>query len=406
MKLLGPDDRWRQLLGLHPGWLALASALALSSIGIMAIGTAQEGTANTWAQSQTVWLGIAVVALAVCVLPHPRKVGLAAYPLMGITLALLVFVLVPFVPRWIVEPRNGARSWINLYFMAFQPSELAKIVFVLALAWYLRFRENYRTLGGLLVPFAIMFVPVGLILKQPDLGTSLLFAPALFAMLLAAGAKMRHLLTLLAIALLVTGTTVAVIEYRPDLAGLVLKGHQQDRIKAMISLTKGDRRYEKNIAYQQTKAMDLVGAGRFTGYGKERSPTIVRFNHLPEAHNDMIFAVVVNRWGFVGGAATLLSYLLLLISFVLVAAKTKDPFMRLTTIGFGGMIFSQAVLNIAMTIGLMPITGITLPFISYGGSSLATTFAMIGLVVNFASRRQAIVARPTFEFDNADVIYQ
>jgi rod shape determining protein RodA len=319
---------------------------------------------------------------------------------------LLVFVLLPFLPRWIVEPRNGARSWINLYLMAFQPSELAKIVFVLALARYLRFRENYRTLGGLLVPFAIMFVPVGLILKQPDLGTALLFAPALFAMLLAAGAKMRHLLTLLVLVVAVGGVTVTAIDRNWAIADMVLKGHQQDRIKSMISLVRGDRRYEKTIAYQQTKAMDLVGSGQLAGYGKERAQTIVRFNRLPEAHNDMIFAVVVNRWGFVGGAATLLSYLLLLLSFVLVAARTKDPFMRLTTVGFGGMIFSQAVLNIAMAIGLMPITGITLPFISYGGSSLATTFVMIGLVVNFASRRQAIVARPSFEFDNADVIYQ
>src|SRR5690606_12253429 len=115
-------------------------------------------------------LPIAILAMVLCMLPHPRVVGRAAYPLLAFSLALLVFVILPFVPRTIVPRINGATAWINLGVMNFQPSELAKIAFFLALAWYLRYRDSYRTILGLLVPFIIMFVPVGLILKEPDLG--------------------------------------------------------------------------------------------------------------------------------------------------------------------------------------------------------------------------------------------
>lgn len=397
-------QRIRNTFGLHAGWLALLSAIALTLIGIAAIDTAGADGAR-FAAAQLRWLGIGMVVVAVCVLPHPRTILASIGPLMLVTLALLIFVIVPFVPRWIVEPRNGARSWINFYFMSFQPSELAKIVFVLALARYLRYRENYRTLRGLLVPFLMMFIPVGLILKEPDLGSAMLFAPALFAVLVVAGAKISHLSTLLALAVLAIAINVLAIYHLPDSMQL-LKRHQRDRIKALISQAQDDKRYVKDIGYQQDKARTLVGSGMLVGYGAERAPTILRFNHLPESHNDMIFAVIVNRWGLMGGLVTIGLYLLLLLSFILVAIRSKDPFARLAIVGFAGILFSQATINIGMTIGVLPITGITLPFMSYGGSSLLACYAVIGLVINFASQRPSLVTRPSFEFDNADAIFQ
>ena len=180
-----------------------------------------------------------------------------------------------------------------------------------------------------------------------------------------------------------------------------MRPHQIRRITSMVdpSDIHGD-------TFQRTKAMNLVGAGKIFGNGYERSETLIRYNKLPEDHNDMIFAVIVNRWGLVGGLTTLGLYLLLVLTLVVVAGRSKDPFVRLATVGFAGMLFIQAAINIAVTIGLLPITGINLPFISYGGSSLVTTVAMVGLVVNFASRRTLWLSRPSFEYDKVDLIFQ
>ncbi len=382
------------LLRPNPAWVTLLAALGLTAVGIIAIDTVEPG----FAAAQQRNLPIALVAMAMALIPHPRLLGHLAYPMFAFSLALLVFVLLTFVPRSIVPVVNGARSWIDLKVMYFQPSEMAKVFYVLSLAWYLRYRSSHRSLVGLLIPFAFMVVPVVLILLEPDLGTSLVFGPALFVMLVAAGAKLRHLGSLLGLGLLVIGANIAIVLYAPpDLQ--LLKPHQQTRIRSMISLAQGDTRYIESDAYQQHKAMTLVGAGGVTGYGQDRAGTVIRYNPLPEAHNDMIYAVIVNRWGMLGGVGTMALYALLLGSMLAVAAQSRDPFARLSCVGFAGIFFAQAVVNIGMTVGLLPITGITLPFLSYGGSSLLFSFAMIGLVLNFAARRPTLMTRPSFEFD-------
>lgn len=394
-------DQIRQLARPQAAWCALLAAVGLTAIGIAAIGTGYP----VYAAVQTRWLCISLVVACVCMLPHPRVIAKTVAPMAVVTLLLLLLLILPFMPRSLVPVRNGATCWMNLHFMMFQPSELAKIIFVLAVALYLRYRASHRTLGGLLVPFALMMVPMGLILVEPDLGTAVLFAPALLVMLVAAGARLGHISALVAIALVVAALNVAVIYALPD-SMQVLKPHQRQRIVAMISRAEGESRYADSIGYQQDKAMTLVGSGGLHGYGDERSVTIMRFNRLPHAHNDMIFSVIVNRWGFMGGAATLGLYLVLMVSMVMVAGSLKDPFTRLATVGFAGLLFTQAMINIGITLGLLPVTGITLPFVSYGGSSLAATYAMIGLVINFASRRPAIITRPAFEFDRVGVATQ
>jgi cell division protein FtsW (lipid II flippase) len=224
-------------------------------------------------------------------------------------------------------------------------------------------------------------------------------------MLVAAGAKLRHLGLLLGLVVVMVGLNVAVALWAPD-SMQILRPHQRARIVSMVSLAQGDTRFIKSSAYQQDKAMTLVSAGGLTGYGAERSGTIVTFNKVPHVHNDMIFAVIANRWGALGVLGVLSLYLLLIVSFLLTAARSKDPLAQLSCVGFAGMIFTQVVINVGMNLGLLPITGITLPFISYGGSSLLATFIMIGLTLNFASRRPAMLARPSFEFDNPDAIFQ
>lgn len=389
-------SHWAGLGRINAGWLALATAMGLTLIGIEAIRT----TDSAYASKQSLWCVAALVVSALCMAPRPRVVGLWSYRLLLVTLALLALMILPGIPATLVPKINSAHSWIDLHFMRVQPSELAKVAFVLAMAWYLRHRRSYRTLGGLVVPFAIMFLPVVLILRQPDLGTALLFGPTLLVMLIAAGAKLRHIGSLVAVGLMVVALAIAAIYIAPSAAGIVLRPHQQVRFKAMISQITHDRRYDQTVNYQPRKAQQLVGAGQWRGYGQKRSTMLIKAHRLPEAHNDMIFAVIVNRWGLFGGLTILLLYLVMVGSFAVVAGGTKDPFTRLVMVGFGGLLFTQATIHIAVNIGLLPVTGITLPFVSYGGSSLVAMFAMIGLSINFAAQKWPGPMRPSFEFDS------
>ncbi|MEC9373707.1 MAG: FtsW/RodA/SpoVE family cell cycle protein, partial [Planctomycetota bacterium] len=180
----------------------------------------------------------------------------------------------------------------------------------------------------------------------------------------------------------------------------LLRPHQKDRIQAMIHQLRDDRSQADSINYQGFRAMTLVGAGGVDGLGAEKSRAVIDFNELPEDHNDMIFAVISNRFGFLGGLATLALYLLWVVGAVGAAAVCKDPFGRIVIVGLTAMIFTQMLINIGMTIGLLPITGMTLPFVSYGGSSLVSAFLMTGLICNIAMRRPAYLQRKSFEFDD------
>lgn len=396
-------ERLRDLVRPNFGWLTLIAAVGLTMVGIAAQETVEVMEPGIVA-AQKRNLVIALLAMGIMLLPHPRLIGWLAYPMFGLALGLLVFVLLPFVPESIVRPINGARSWINLRVMNFQPSEMGKVTFVLALAWYLRYRESHRSFWGLLTPFVFMLVPVMLIIVEPDLGQSLAFGPALLLMLVAAGAKLRHLFSVVGLGAVVIALNVTLVLMTsgvPDEPNYApwLKSHQQKRITSMIKLASGDYSEVQGDAYQQHKAMTLAGAGGTRGYGGERAGTFLEFYKLPEAHNDMIYAVIVNRWGMLGGIGVMALYLLLIGSMLAVAAASREPMGRLACVGFAAIFLAQAVINIGMTVGVLPITGITLPLVSYGGSSLLFSFIMVGLVLNFASRPAVFMARPSFEFD-------
>ncbi len=372
---------------LNPGWICVIAAFALTGIGILAIGT----TAPDYALRQTMNLCVGLVFAAFIVIPHYRWLDRFNVPLMIFVLGLLVFVMLPFIPESIVRPRHQARRWINFVVMDFQPSEIAKIAYVISLASYLKFRESFRRISGLLVPLACTFIPMGLIVIEPDLGTCLLFLPTLFAMLIAAGAKIRHLLIVV-----VAGALIAPAMYP------VLKPHQKDRIKAMIAQVTGDDRYEDDIGYQGAKARTLVGAGGLMGVGQAHAADLISFNELPEEHNDMIFAVVCCRWGLLGGIGLWAVYGLFAIGALAVAAQARDPFGRLVPVGLVTLVGSQMIINTGMTIGLLPITGMTLPFVSYGGSSLLASWMLVGLILNIAMRRPQFMARETFDFEDGN----
>ncbi len=384
-----PRAMWR-----HPGWICVGSAMALVGLGVLSInltsGVNAEGVGG-FAIRQLMFVPVGLLAAAIAAAPHYKFISRMTPFLVIASLAMLLLVLIPFVPEWIVKPRNGARRWINLGVVDFQPSEIAKVAYLLMLARYLRFRKNYRTLRGLIPPLALTFLPMGLIVVEPDLGTALLFLPTFFAMLIAAGAKLKHL------ALLVLAAVTLAPAMYP-----ILKPHQRDRVHAMWNQLRGDRRQADSINYQGFQAITLVGAGGAAGLGAEKSRAIIDFNNLPEDHNDMIFAVIANRFGLFGAALTVGLYLTWIGGALWCAGACKDPFGRLLVVGLASMIGAQAIINIAMTIGLAPITGMTLPFVSYGGSSLVVAFIMTGLIVNVAMRRPAYLARQSFEFGADD----
>ncbi len=384
--------RPRLVMMRNVGWLCVLAASLLSVLGVVAIGTVPPAPGEpNLALYHIAHLVVGLLAAAAVAVPHYRFAQQASYPLLAVVVGLLIFVLIPWLPEAIVRPRNGARRWINVLVTDMQPSELAKIAWVLALASYLRYRQNYRRLTGLLLPLGLTFIPMALILVEPDLGTAMLFLPTLFAMLVAAGAKLRHLALVMVI-----GLSLAPAMYP------LLKPHQKNRIKAMFAQVIGDDRYHNDIGFQSARAMTLAGAGRWTGVGRDHAAALITYNALPEDHNDMIFAVVTCRWGMLGAMTVWGLFLLLCGGGLVIAAQCKDPFGRLVPVGLATVFFSQMAINTGMAIGVMPITGMTLPFVSAGGSSLVSAWIMVGLLVSIAMRRQRYLAPEAFEFDGCE----
>ena len=377
---------------INPAWLCVLGALALSVLGLYAIDVAERLDPESAplpapAIKQGVFVLIAMGLTLLVALPHYRFSAYLAQPAMLLTLALLVFLLIPQVPSSIVSPRHGTRGWIHVGAFDIQPSEIAKIAFVLVTARYLRYRDEHRRFLGLVPVGLIAGVPVVLITLQPDLGTAMMFVPALFAMLLAAGARLRHLLIIVVLAVVAAPTSYP-----------LLMPHQKQRIVALVHRFQGDTSADQGVNYQPNRAQEIVGAGGLSGTSDHEARSLVHYNRLPEAHNDMVFAVIVARFGLLGGLGVLGLYLLWIVGAGATAAMVRDPFARLVVVGVCAFIATQALVNIAMNIGLLPIIGITLPFVSYGGSSVIASWLMTALVLSVGVHRALPPYRNSFEF--------
>jgi cell division protein FtsW (lipid II flippase) len=381
-----------------PAWLVVFASLALSLLGVYAIDVAESVHAHGFmelgriATRQVVFIFAGMLAALVVAVPNYRWYGAASWVLLACSVGLLVFLLIPFVPASIVHPRNGARAWINFGPADLQPSELAKIVFVLVISWYLRFKSNHRTLKGLLPPAIITFVPVSLILLQPDLGQAMLFIPVLFAVLVAAGAKLKHLSLIVLCACMAAPATYP-----------LLKPHQKQRIVGLLWQLEGtNTQADLDINMQSVTAQRMVGAGGITGAGNEHSRMLLKYNALPERHTDMIFAVICSRFGLLGGIGTLLLYLVWVAGALFTAGICREPFGRLTIVGLTAFLCAQVFINVGMNLGILPIIGITLPYLSHGGSSMLTVWIMTGLIVNIAIHHPRTSMHRSFEFAYAD----
>ncbi|MFM8873445.1 MAG: FtsW/RodA/SpoVE family cell cycle protein [Phycisphaerales bacterium] len=353
-------------------WLPVAAALGLSLVGIAAIGTTEAGLARR----QLGYLIVGMVMATAVGAQHWKDLRRWAWVLLAINAAALLFVLLPWVPESVVRPRNGARRWINVGSVDMQPSELVKLTWVLAMAAWMQAAPSVRRLSGVAAAIAVTLVPVGLIAMQPDLDSALLFLPCLGVMLVAAGARIKHLAIIA-----VLGLALAPLSYP------FLKPHQRDRIQAMVAQVTGDTRVNDGIGFQGSRAITLAASGGVAGLGREEASTLIRFNRLPEEHNDMIFVVIACRWGLLGGLAVWVLGAAYAFGAYMVASRAGTAFGRLAAVGIGSMVFLQLSVNTAMTIGLLPVSGMTLPFVSYGGSSLVCLWMTTAVLFSIASRR-------------------
>ncbi|HHW15181.1 MAG TPA: rod shape-determining protein RodA [Firmicutes bacterium] len=355
----------------------LLSVLALLLIGLLAVFSAThakqaEVNASPYAfllrQSLAAALGLMAMAFALSF--DYRYLEKLAKPLYLATLVLLALLLV------LGHTAKGAQSWFRLGGLSFEPAEVAKVAIVLSLAKHLEKREDIDKWSGVISAFVHVGIPVALVLAQPDLGTALVFLGILFAMLYVAGAQPRHLFLIL-----LTGAVLAVPAYF-----FVLKPYQQARIMMFLNPYADPT----GNGYNVIQSMIAVGSGRLFGKGLF-SGTQTQLNFVPEHHTDFIFSVIGEEFGFLGSALVLFLYYYLFRRGLAAVIEAKDRFGSLLAAGVVAMLFSHVLINVGMNLGVMPVTGIPLPFLSYGGSALIANLLGVGLLANVYMRRQKIL---------------
>ncbi|HET6250862.1 MAG TPA: FtsW/RodA/SpoVE family cell cycle protein [Tepidisphaeraceae bacterium] len=388
-----------QRLAIATNWPVLVAVAVLSAMGIISIIAASHDDGI----KQCVFLGVAVACMGLFQAVNYQKIGRFAWGFYILSLLLVAYTVVGNVAQAHHHPLPGVHStkgvcaWINFGPISLEPAELMKVAFVLLLARYLRFRNNYRRISGLLPPFLLALVPLILILKQPDLGMAMLFLPVLFTMLFVAGAKIKHLALIVGAGLLITpivwfsGTKhIPVLRHFPE----IIKPYQRERVRAFLDSDNPAEQQRK--AYQTYRAMVAFASGGMSGKGFGVIPI---GQSVPEAHNDMIFALIGEQFGFFGAAVMLGAYIVLFAAGIEIAAATREPFGRLIAVGIIATLACQSFINLMVCTGLFPVTGITLPFVSYGGSSMVASFMAAGLLLNVGQNRPLVMARESFDFD-------
>ena len=294
--------------------------------------------------------------------------------LYGIILVLLIGVL-------FTDPINGASSWFNLGFFSIQPAEFAKIFVILFFATALckiqeKDKNNINKPTKLLIALAIVAVPVLLIIKQPDYGTAMAFMVATVMILFTAGINKKYII----------GAIILVVIVVPVLYFFVLPDHAKERINVFLNPESDPR----GSGYNLTQSKLAIGAGKLTGMGLLKGNQ-TQLGFLYPKTTDFIFSVIGEEMGFVVAGAVIVLYVILITKSVYVAKTAKDDLGAYIAIGIAGIFLFHMVENIGMTMGLLPITGVPLPFVSYGGSSLLTNFILVALLLNISGRRQKAI---------------
>lgn len=346
----------------------IISVVALTILGILVIGSAQKSVQN----KQIIGLVLGLIVMVIVSLIDYVWVLNLYWMIYAINIVMLVITLI------FGTKVNGAKRWINLYFTNFQPSELTKILMVLFFAKFLMNHEEDLNSFRTIITAVLLFAPTALlIVMQPDLSTTISIVLVFCVMMYIAGLSYKFIGTMLAI-LIPTAVIFISIAVQPNQP--FLKDYQQERILAWLEPEK----YASDQAFQQNNSMMAIGSGQLTGKGLNNNTTtsVKNGNYIPEPQTDFIFAIVGEELGFVGCCIVIGLLLLIVIQCILIGIKAQDMAGRIICCGIAAQIAVQSFVNISVATGIFPNTGIPLPFVSYGLTSLVSMFMGIGFVLN------------------------
>ena len=354
-------------------WPLFIAVATIALFGVLNLYSATDGgtTSDAYIQ-QLYWLvlgfGVASIAAAIDY-RYFERYGWAIYGACLLAL-ILVFVLGRSV--------RGSTRWIALGGFSLQPSELMKIGLIIALAKYLHHdtKVGGRTLADLIIPGAILALPMALVLLQPDLGTAMILAFIFGSVMMLTELKGRSMVTLAA----------SFVVAAPVTWFYLLKDYQKERITSFWDRLGGAQADLLDSGWHTHQSLVAIGSGGFAGKGFTQG-TQTRFRFLPDQHTDFPFPVWAEEHGFVGAVLLISLYLFLVLWALRIASQAKDRFGAVVAVGVGAMIFWQTVVNLGMVSGLLPVVGMTLPLFSYGGSSLLSTMLGLGLLMNVSMRR-------------------
>jgi rod shape determining protein RodA len=355
----------------HVDYLLLFAVAGLVVYGLWVLDAVTRndvpGDPDYYVSRQLLYVGVGAVLLLLAAVVDPNAYRRARIPLYGLVLVLLLLVFA------LAEEVRGSKRWIEIGFFNFQPSELGKVVLVIVLAAFVADRRHrateWRTTLGVIGIALPLWV---LVFKEPDFGTSLVYAAVVAGALFFGGAPWRHLAVLAVLAGLVSG---ALLWFLPSAGIEVLEPYQRERLTGFVDPDIDP----SGSTYNVNQSITAVGSGGLDGRGVANA-TQTKFNYLPEHSTDFVFSALAEQRGFVGAAILLLLYALVVWRGIKIVAVARDLYSAVLA---GTIVFAllvQLFINVGMTIGIAPVTGIPLPLVSYGGSSLITTLIMVGLL--------------------------
>ncbi len=343
--------------------VTIGTVMIYSSSAIMAMERFQDG--QHFLKRQIIFVGFGLgLMYFMSRLPY-QKLKVVAYPAIALSFVMLLLLFVPFLGKKV----GGATRWLNLGFIAFQVGEWVKVSIVLFLAFFLtRKRQHVKEIiRGILTPLIVTACLMGLIILQPDFGTTAILAVTVMIMLYLAGARLVHLLGLIGM-------------FTPFVIWALCQGYRWKRVTAFIDPWKDPH----GTGFQIIQSMIAFGSGGPFGVGI--GDGMQKLFYLPEPHTDFILSVIAEESGFLGVSVVILLYAVLIIRGFIIAFKAPDLFGMLLAAGLTILIFMQVFINIAGVMGLIPLKGLTLPFLSYGGTSLMMSLATIGILLNISSQ--------------------
>lgn len=355
-------------------WGVLICTILLITIGMIALFSATQGTEQDELKKQIIWFSISIPIVILVVWIDYENIAKISPILYGVFLILLVIVL-------FTKPVNGATSWFEIGPFSFQPSEFAKIFVILSFSLVVtkiqeKGRDEISRPTRLMLSLLVVLIPVLLIIKQPDYGTAIAFLVSTVLILYCAGIKKRYIIV----------SVLLVVIAVPLLYFFVLPEHAKTRIDVYLNPDLDPRGAGYNII--QSKL--AIGSGQLFGMGWLKGNQ-TQLGFLYPKTTDFIFSVIGEEFGFVMAAAIVIIYVILITKAVYIAKTAKDDLGSYIAMGIAGIFLFHMVENIGMTIGLLPITGVPLPFVSYGGSSLLTNLILIGVLLNISGRRKKTI---------------